>query len=702
VVTTVSAGRRGRVIGALTASAALALSIGAGLTLAPTAEATPPSSKDVTATLFEWKFDSVAKACTDTLGPKGYGFVEVSPPQEHIQGAQWWTSYQPVSYKIAGRLGDRTSFQNMVSTCHAAGVKVIADSVINHMTAGSGTGTGGTNYTKYNYPGYYQDQDFHSCRTAISNYSDRTNVQTCELVNLADLDTGSTYVQQTIANYLSDLQTLGVDGFRIDAAKHIAATDLAGIKAKMSNPSAYWVQEVIYGAGEAVQPSEYTGNGDVDEFRSGTWLKSAFNGGKISDLSTWGSGLLASSQARTFVDNWDTERNGSTLNYKYGSSYTLANVFMLAFPYGSPNVYSGYAFSNNDDGPPNGGTVNACYADGWNCTHAWRQVANMVGFRNAVSGTGMTNWWSNGNNAIGFGRGDKGYVAINHESGPITQTFQTSLPAGTYCDVQHGDPSTGGGCSGTTYTVGSNGTFTATIAAGDAVALYVGASGNATATATATSTPTGTTGSATVFYSTDKNWSAYYLHYAPTGGTWTTAPGVVMDTACTGWVKKTVDLGTAAGLAATFNNGSGTWDNNNSANYALGTGNVTVKDGVIGSGDPCAGATASASASPTATATSTSTGASFAVNATTVTGQNIYVVGNNATLGNWDTSQALLLSSAAYPVWKLNVTLAAGTAFEYKYIRKDASGAVTWESGANRTATVPASGLVTLSDTWRP
>ncbi|MEU9126667.1 carbohydrate-binding module family 20 domain-containing protein [Kitasatospora sp. NPDC048540] len=559
--------------------------MGTGLTLAPTAGATPPGGgKDVTATLFEWKFDSVARACTDTLGPKGYGFVEVSPPQEHIQGPQWWTSYQPVSYKIAGRLGDRAAFQSMVATCHTAGVKVIADSVVNHMSAGSGTGTGGTVYSKYNYPGYYQDQDFHSCRSAISNYADRANVQNCELVNLSDLNTGSSYVQQTIANYLSDLLSLGVDGFRIDAAKHIAATDLAAIKARMSNPNAYWVQEVIYGAGEPIQPSEYTGTGDVDEFRSGTWLKSAFDGGRIADLSTWGSGLLGSSQARTFVDNWDTERNGSTLTYKNGNTYTLANVFMLAFPYGAPNVYSGYAFGANDDGPPNGGTVNACYQDGWNCTHAWRQVANMVGFRNAVAGTAVTNWWSDGSNAIGFGRGGKGYVAINHESGPITQTFQTSLPAGSYCDVQHGDPVAGGGCTGVSYQVGTDGRFTATVGAGDAVALYVGASG---------------------------------------------------------------------------------------------------------------GSTASPSPSPTAS------GASFAVNATTVFGQNVYVVGNTAALGGWDTSKALPLSSAAYPVWKLDLSLPAGTAFEYKYIRKEANGSVTWESGANRTATVPATGRVTLNDTWR-
>ena len=231
------------------------------------AHATPPGTKDVTATLFQWKYDSVAKACTDTLGPAGYGYVEVSPAAEQIQGSQWWTSYQPVSYKIAGRLGDETSFQNMVNTCHSAGVKVVADAVINHMTSGSGTGTGGTAYTKYNYPGTTRTRTSTPAVADISNYADRDNVQNCELVGLADLDTGSDYVRGTIAGYLNHLISLGVDGFRIDAAKHMAETDLAAIKAKLSNPNIYWAQEVIYGAGEAVQPGEYVNTGDVDAFR---------------------------------------------------------------------------------------------------------------------------------------------------------------------------------------------------------------------------------------------------------------------------------------------------------------------------------------------------------------------------------------------------------------------------------------------------
>ncbi|MFB7560286.1 carbohydrate-binding module family 20 domain-containing protein [Streptomyces brevispora] len=563
-------------------SAALALIAGAAALVAPAtgAQAATPGTKDVTAVLFEWKFDSVAKACTDSLGPAGYGYVQVSPPQEHIQGGQWWTSYQPVSYKIAGRLGDRTSFANMVRTCHSAGVKVVADSVINHMSAGSGTGTGGSSYTKYNYPGLYSAPDMDDCTVPISNYQDRYNVQHCELVGLADLDTGEDYVRGKIAGYLNDLLSLGVDGFRVDGAKHIPADDLANIKSRLTNPGAYWKQEVIYGAGEAVSPNEYLGTGDVQEFRYARSLKQVFNNENLANLKNFGEGwgFMSSSKAAVFVDNHDTERGGDTLSYKDGANYTLASVFMLAWPYGSPDVHSGYEWSDKDAGPPNGGTVNACYSDGWKCQHAWREIASMVGFRNTARGEAVTNWWDNGGDQIAFGRGSKAYVAINHEGSSLTRTFQTSLPAGDYCDIQ----------SGKGVTVNGSGQFTATLGANTALALQTGAR------------------------------------------------------TCSG-------------------GGSG----------------------------------------PTDPGTGTS-GATFGVNATTQLGQNIYVTGNQSALGNWNPAAALKLDPATYPVWKLDVSLPAGTSFEYKYIRKDASGNVTWESGANRTATVPSSGKAALTgDVWR-
>ncbi|GID97078.1 alpha-amylase family glycosyl hydrolase [Amorphoplanes digitatis] len=115
--------------------------------------------------------------------------------------------------------------------------------------------------------------------------------------------------------------------------------------------------------------------------------------------------------------------------------------------------------------------------------------------------------------------------------------------------------------------------------------------------------------SVTVYYQRPSGWTTVNIHYAPYGGSWTAVPGVPMQTACTGWLSRTIDLGDATGLQVVFNNGSGVWDNNNGANYSLGTGDVTVAAGRPGTGNPCATATPTptATSSPTATPTPTPT-----------------------------------------------------------------------------------------------
>lgn len=79
----------------------------------------------------------------------------------------------------------------------------------------------------------------------------------------------------------------------------------------------------------------------------------------------------------------------------------------------------------------------------------------MVGFRNAVEGTSITNWWSNGDQQIAFSRGSAGFIAFTL-GGDINQDMQTGLPAGTYCDVISGELSSGR-CTGKTVTVGNDG-----------------------------------------------------------------------------------------------------------------------------------------------------------------------------------------------------------------------------------------------------
>ena len=159
-----------------------------------------------------------------------------------------------MSYRIAGPARRRTAFQNMINTCHAAGVKVVVDTVINHMSAGSRHRHRRLVVHEVQLPRpvlLVRHRRLHRRRQRLHR---PRNVQNCELVGLADLDTGEEYVRRAIAGYMNDLLSLGVDGFRIDAAKHIPAADLANIKSRLTNPSVYWKQEVIYGAGEAVQP----------------------------------------------------------------------------------------------------------------------------------------------------------------------------------------------------------------------------------------------------------------------------------------------------------------------------------------------------------------------------------------------------------------------------------------------------------------
>ncbi len=131
--------------------------------------------RDVIANLFEWNWVSIARECTSVLGPKGYGGVQVAPPQDSLSKTDgpvhpWWEVYQPVDYNLTSRMGNAAQFKSMVTTCRKAGVKVYVDAVINHMTGQGDISYGGQSYTKYNYPGLYTAANFHhtpaDCPTA--------------------------------------------------------------------------------------------------------------------------------------------------------------------------------------------------------------------------------------------------------------------------------------------------------------------------------------------------------------------------------------------------------------------------------------------------------------------------------------------------------------------------------------------------------
>ncbi|GAA1336548.1 carbohydrate binding domain-containing protein [Streptomyces sanglieri] len=209
-------------------------------------------------------------------------------------------------------------------------------------------------------------------------------------------------------------------------------------------------------------------------------------------------------------------------------------------------------------------------------------------------------------------------------------------------------------------------------------------------TTPSTSPAAATENTATVFYYTKtRNWSAYDLHYAPDGGSWTTVPGVRMEAACTDWVKRTVSLGSASGLAATFNNGSGTWDNNAGKNYALGTGDITVKDGVVAHSDPCADSGTDPSPSPTDTETNT---ASVYYSTTTV-GWSTANIHYQSAGGSWTAVPGVGMAAACTGWMKRSVDLGGATSVRAAFN----NGNGVWDNNNGSDYTIRA-GVSTVED----
>jgi len=476
--------------------------------------------------LFEWKWTEIAKECERFLGPNGYGAVQVSPPNEHAvvtpPWRPWWESYQPVSYKLESRRGNRVEFADMVARCNKQGVRIYVDAVVNHMAAKPETGTGhGSGGSEYNtkattYSGVpWSAGDFngrdncHSGNGEIQNYGDVQQVRNCRLVGLPDLRLSKNSVRRRVAEYFNDLISLGVAGIRIDAAKHMWPEDISAILGMTKDLSPdhgfapgsrlFVYQEVIDMGGEPVKKEEYVGMGRVTEFRFSIVMGQL--GRKQNPLknfknlgASWG--FLKSGDAWVFVDNHDNQRGhgagGAVVTFREPTSYKIANAFMLAFPYGFPKVMSSYTtpvgITGNNDwvGPPAShpdGAIkdvpiqpDGSCGDEWVCEHRWNVIKNMVKWRNAAADAHLANWWDNGNNQIAFSRGDKAFIAMNNEGSALDKTLSTGLPAGTYCDIISGSP-TKSGCSGTTVTVGPDGFAQINVPSGNdpMVAIHVNA-----------------------------------------------------------------------------------------------------------------------------------------------------------------------------------------------------------------------------------
>ncbi|GGF70388.1 hypothetical protein GCM10010912_14440 [Paenibacillus albidus] len=254
-------------------------------------------------------------------------------------------------------------------------------------------------------------------------------------------------------------------------------------------------------------------------------------------------------------------------------------------------------------------------------------------------------------------------VAINRnttQSYPITGLL-SSLPAGTYTDVL------GGLLSGNSITASSTGAVTNfTLAAGGTAVWQYTASETIPSVA----------------------------NVGPTMG----KPGntVTIDGRGFGSSAGTVYFGTTAVTGANIVSWEDSQIQVKIPAVAAGTTSVSVKT---------AGGVTSNSFGNFIVLTADQVTVRFKVNnATTALGTTVYLAGNVAELGSWTPSAAIgpmyNVVEASYPTWYFDVSVPAGTALQFKFLKINGS-TFTWEGGNNHTYTTPASGVGTVTVDWQ-
>ncbi|SHO44261.1 carbohydrate-binding module family 20 domain-containing protein [Anaerocolumna xylanovorans] len=704
---------------------------------------------------FDWSFNTI-KNNLGAIAEAGYNTVQTSvvQPSKEDSASMWYMLYQPIDFSVGNQLGTEADFQSLCQEADKYGIKIIVDVVCNH-TANNGSSQEMYPSDRVNAAIKNNANFWHTYKGSI-NYSDRWQV-THGCIGLPDLATENTDLQNNyIIPFLKKLVSDGADGFRFDAAKHIALPEdndspvdyfwpnvLAAIKSTDSNSYVYG--EVLQSGDKDIYDGKYTDafedyakyiNLTASSF--GYSIRNAVKNHNVGEaLSTdYGGRGVDPGKLVTWVESHDTYLNSG------GDSSSMSNwqiemgwALVSARAKGTPLF-----FDRPTDGKGASGTIGKAGDNEWKDN----EVVALNKFHNAMAGQSETLRQINSNVLI-IDRGTKGSVILSLDGNTTFTSQATSLADGTYTDktgingtftVQSGKLS-GTIKSGTIavlYNTGSSNpvitvspdstafssdtqtiTMSYSNAASAAYSLNNGTpvsfssgtsiqigSGDAYGTSyTLTVTASNITGSTTkvctyvksaasgftVHYYKPSSWGTPNIYYydetvtpKKEGAAW---PGTAMTSEGDGWYSYTISGWNKAYVI--FNSGSVQIPASGQPGYLV-TKNCWIKDGVMNDTKP------SSSLIPV----------TFTVNnATTALGQNVYIAGNITELGNWAPANAAGPASCPnYPTWKLTVSLPAGKSIEFKAIKKDGSGNVVWQSGSNKTYTVPASGTGSVSISW--
>lgn len=492
------------------------------------------------------------------------------------------------------------------------------------------------------------------------NDSSRFGYRHKDLGSLADFSQENSEVTKYLEEAMLFWADLGVNGIRHDATLHMNPAFVKGLKdAVDSNATITHFGEFFIGRpdpkyDEYVYFPKQTGvnNLDFEFYRAASTTFGSFST-PMSDFAHMMEYTQEdygySNQTVTFLDNHDVTRFGYTQRSEKVYNAALA---VLLTARGIPTIYYGTEqYVVPADASDVAGRIFMQTDCGFDTTtSAYQLIGSLSALRqsNDAIAYGTTVIRYSDDNAMVFERqfyDDIVVVAINRQPDlpAAIPAIQTNLPVGQYADYLGGDFYG----SGTTVQAGSSNTIPAFTLAGGGVSIWqykAQSSPSAPQIGNVVST-SGRAGNTVYIYGDgfDGNVSVYFG----------SVPAVI-ERKTTTQIVTSVPTGAVPGMQAiTVKNGSAI-SNEFDYNVLSGDQNQII----------------------------------FHISAQTNYGENIYIVGNIPELGSWDPdhcTEAML--NPNYPEWFLPVSVPVNTEIEFKFIKKDAQGNVTWESGSNRVIT---------------
>jgi alpha-amylase len=322
-------------------------------------------------------------------------------------------------------------------------------------------------------------------------------VKNCDLVGLPTLNRDQPKVNDIARNFVVSLLDFGVDGFFIDAAKHLEISDIkavfGGLRTKRGEEPFLFFELPVVVTKTEQEPIDYqsyfkigpiTGHNfaglmystfrhqanpnlnSLNYVPPDQWFKEASVSSRqrkifLADIIKHGLDYyllqMGSDNVLTMVSNHDTENLDvfkavtaqQSLAIGNNNAYNLANAFMLAIPYGTPLVFSGYINPKNQFNPFPQTSVwvnkkNTCFAPHslWSCQQRWPIIANMISFRSKThEANQLCHVYAHGDQ-VGFGRCDQsakvhGYFFINNTDQAFKGNLITGMTSGCYADILH-------------------------------------------------------------------------------------------------------------------------------------------------------------------------------------------------------------------------------------------------------------------------